>query len=174
MARKRVLVTAGPTREAIDPVRFISNHSTGKMGYAIARECMLRGAQVTLVTGPVDLARPLFMEVVPVTTAEEMFEAVTSRSAEQDIIIKTAAVADYRPSEVHSEKVKKQEGELSIPLTRTRDILGYLGEHKKEGQFLCGFSMETENMLENSRGKLEKKNLDMIAANNLKEAGAGF
>ena len=174
MAGKKVLVTAGPTREAIDPVRFISNHSTGKMGYAIARECMLRGAQVTLVTGPVNLDSPLFMEVVPVTTAEEMFEAVTSRSAEQDIIIKTAAVADYRPSEVHSEKVKKQEGELSIPLTRTRDILGYLGEHKKEGQFLCGFSMETENMLENSRGKLEKKNLDMIAANNLKEEGAGF
>ena len=174
MAGKKVLVTAGPTREAIDPVRFITNHSTGKMGYAIARECMLRGAQVTLVTGPVNLASPLFMEVVPVTTAEEMFEAVTSRSTEQDIIIKTAAVADYRPSEVHSEKVKKQEGELSIPLTRTRDILGYLGEHKKEGQFLCGFSMETENMLENSREKLEKKKLDMIVANNLKEEGAGF
>ena len=174
MAGKKVLVTAGPTRESIDPVRFISNHSTGKMGYAVARECMLRGAQVTLVSGPVNLDSPLFMEVVPVTTAEEMFEAVTSRSAEQDIIIKTAAVADYRPSEVHSEKVKKQEGELSIPLTRTRDILGYLGEHKKEGQFLCGFSMETENMLENSRGKLEKKNLDMIVANNLKEEGAGF
>ena len=174
MAGKKVLVTAGPTREAIDPVRFISNHSTGKMGYAIARECMLRGAQVTLVTGPVNLDSPLFMEIVPVITAEEMFEAVTSRSAEQDIIIKTAAVADYRPAEAHSEKVKKQEGELSIPLTRTCDILGYLGENRRESQFLCGFSMETENMLENSREKLEKKKLDMIVANNLKEEGAGF
>lgn len=174
MVGKKVLVTAGPTREAIDPVRFLSNHSTGKMGYAIARECMLRGAQVTLVTGPVNLAKPLFMDVIPVTTAEEMFEAVTSRSDEQDIIIKAAAVADYRPSEVHPEKVKKREGALSIPLTRTRDILGYLGEHKKEGQFLCGFSMETEHMLEHSREKLEKKQLDMIVANNLKEEGAGF
>lgn len=174
MAAKQVLVTAGPTREAIDPVRFISNHSTGKMGYAIARECMLRGAQVTLVSGPVNLVKPLFMEVVPVTTAEEMFEAVTSRSSKQDLIIKSAAVADYRPVQIHTEKVKKTDGELSIPLIRTRDILGYLGEHRREGQFLCGFSMETENMLENSRAKLENKNLDMIVANNLKQQGAGF
>ncbi len=174
LAGKRVLVTAGPTREAIDPVRFLSNHSTGKMGYAIAEECMLRGAQVTLVTGPVNLPRPLFMEVAPVTTAEEMFEAVTSRSGEQDIIIKAAAVADYSPLQTHTEKIKKKDGELLIPLARTRDILGYLGEHRREGQFLCGFSMETENMLENSRAKLEKKGLDMIVANNLKQEGAGF
>ena len=174
MQGKKVLVTAGPTREAMDPVRFISNHSTGKMGYAIARECMLRGAEVTLVSGPVNLKKPLFMDVVPVTTAEQMFDAVTSRSGEQDIIIKAAAVADYRPAAVYEEKVKKQEGAMEIGFERTRDILGYLGEHRREGQFLCGFSMETENMLENSRAKLEKKNLDMIVANNLKAEGAGF
>lgn len=174
MQGKRVLVTAGPTREAIDPVRFISNHSTGKMGYAIARECMLRGAEVTLVTGPVSLDKPLFMDVVPVTTAEQMFENVAGRSREQDIIIKAAAVADYRPSVVHGEKMKKGEGEMEIGLERTQDILAYLGEHRQEGQFLCGFSMETEHMLENSKAKLERKNLDMIVANNLKQEGAGF
>lgn len=174
MQGKRVLVTAGPTREAIDPVRFISNHSTGKMGYAIARECMLRGAQVTLVTGPVNLDKPLFIDVIPVTTAEQMFEVVTSRSGEQDIIIKAAAVADYRPAVVHGEKMKKGEGEMAIGLERTQDILAYLGEHRREGQFLCGFSMETEHMLENSRAKLERKNLDMVVANNLKQEGAGF
>lgn len=174
MQGKKVLVTAGPTREAIDPVRFISNHSTGKMGYAVARECMLRGAQVTLVTGPVNLKRPLFMEVVPILTAEQMFDEVTARSGEQDIIIKAAAVADYRPAVVSGEKVKKQDGKMEIGLERTKDILAFLGEHRRKGQFLCGFSMETEHMLENSRAKLEKKNLDMIVANNVKEEGAGF
>ena len=170
----KVLVTAGPTREAMDPVRFITNHSTGKMGYAIAENCMLRGAQVTLVTGPTALARPPFVEVVDITSAEEMFQAVTSRSEEQDIIIKSAAVADYRPAQVHQEKVKKADEDLSIPLERTQDILQYLGDHRRDGQFLCGFSMETENMLENSKRKLDKKHLDMIVANNLKEKGAGF
>ncbi len=174
LAGKTVLVSAGPTREAMDPVRFISNHSTGKMGYAIARECMLRGAEVTLVTGPTDLPRPLFMEVVEITSAEEMFQAITARSEAQDIIVKAAAVADYCPAVVHDEKVKKTEGDLSVPLKRTQDILKYLGEHRREGQFLCGFSMETENLLENSKKKLEAKHLDMIVANNLKQAGAGF
>ena len=171
---KKVLVTAGPTVEAIDPVRFISNRSTGKMGYALARVAMQRGAQVTLVSGPVSLEPPLFVDVVPVESAEDMFQAVTSRLAEQDIIIKAAAVADYRPAVVSSEKVKKKEGQMSIELERTDDILKYLGENKREGQFLCGFSMETQNMISNSRAKLEKKNLDMVAANNVKEAGAGF
>lgn len=171
---KRVLVSAGPTREAIDPVRFISNHSSGKMGYAIARECMLRGARVTLVTGPTSLTAPLFMEVAEVTTAEQMFEKISGCSEEQDILIKSAAVADYRPTVVYDEKVKKQEGGLAIPLERTRDILKYLGEHRREGQFLCGFSMETEQLLENSKKKLEEKHLDMIVANNLKQEGAGF
>ena len=169
-----VLVSAGPTREAIDPVRFITNHSTGKMGYAVARAASMRGAKVTLVSGPTSLTPPPFVEVVDVVSAEEMFQAVTSRAAEQDIIIKTAAVADYRPSVVATEKVKKKDGEMSISLERTKDILGYLGEHKRDGQFLCGFSMETEKMLENSIAKLEKKNLDMIVANNLKMEGAGF
>lgn len=169
-----VLVTAGPTREAIDPVRYITNHSTGKMGFAVARAAAVRGAKVTLVSGPTEIAPPPFVEVVDVVSAEEMFQAVTCRSAKQDIIIKTAAVADYTPAVVATEKVKKKDGEMSISLERTKDILGYLGEHKKEGQFLCGFSMETENMLENSVAKLVKKNLDMIVANNLKVEGAGF
>ena len=169
-----VLVTAGPTCEAIDPVRYITNHSTGKMGYAVAKAAAMRGAKVTLVSGPVNLDPPPFVEVVDVVTAEDMFQAVTSRASKQDVIIKAAAVADYRPSVVASEKVKKKEGEMSIALERTKDILAYLGEHKKEGQFLCGFSMETENMLENSVTKLVKKNLDMIVANNLKVEGAGF
>lgn len=174
MAGKRVLVTAGPTVEAIDPVRYITNHSTGKMGYAIAREAMLRGAQVTLVTGPVAIDPPMFVDVVPVTSAADMFEAVTSRAQEQDIIIKAAAVADYTPVTTATEKIKKKDGDNAIALTRTKDILGWLGEHRREGQFLCGFSMETQNMLENSRQKLTKKNVDMIVANNLKVQGAGF
>lgn len=171
---KKVLVTAGPTREAIDPVRYITNHSTGKMGYALAKVCMRRGADVTLVSGPTSVPKPEFVNVIEVTTADEMFQEVTQRAADQDIIIKAAAVADYRPKEVSSEKVKKQDGEYSLEMERTKDILQYLGAHKKEGQFLCGFSMETENMLENSRKKLKKKNLDMIIANNLKTEGAGF
>lgn len=169
-----VLVTAGPTREAIDPVRYITNRSTGKMGYAVAKAAAMRGAKVTLVSGPTELTAPPFVEVVDVVSAEDMFQAVTSRAAKQDIIIKTAAVADYRPAVVAEEKVKKKDGDLSIALERTKDILAYLGEHKKEGQFLCGFSMETENMLENSISKLVKKNLDMVIANNLKVEGAGF
>ncbi|MCI7061292.1 MAG: bifunctional phosphopantothenoylcysteine decarboxylase/phosphopantothenate--cysteine ligase CoaBC [Lachnospiraceae bacterium] len=174
MAGKNILVTAGPTVEAIDPVRYITNHSTGKMGYAIARQAMLKGARVTLVTGPVAIDPPMFVDVVPVTSARDMFEAVTSRAAEQDIIIKAAAVADYTPVTTATEKIKKKDGESDIALTRTKDILGWLGQHRKEGQFLCGFSMETENMLENSRKKLIKKNVDMIVANNLKVQGAGF
>lgn len=173
MVGKNVLVTAGPTMEKIDPVRFISNHSTGKMGYAIAKNCMLRGANVTLVTGKTAIDPPKFVKVVNITSAEEMFEAVVRDFDEQDIIIKAAAVADYRPKNPADEKVKKKDGELTIELERTQDILGYLGDHKKE-QFLCGFSMETENMIENSQKKLWKKNLDMIVANNLKQAGAGF
>ena len=172
---KKILVTAGPTREAIDPVRYITNHSTGKMGYAIAHAASLRGADVTLVSGPVSIAPPPFVKVIPITSAQDMFEAVSAHAAEQDAIIKAAAVADYRPAHVSDEKIKKKDGdELSIPVERTDDILAYLGSHKKPGQFLCGFSMETEHMLENSRKKLEKKNLDMIVANNLKVAGAGF
>ena len=174
LADKRVLVTAGPTVEAIDPVRYITNHSTGKMGYAIAREAMLRGAKVTLVTGPVAIDPPMFVDVVPVTSAADMFEAVTGRAQEQDIIIKAAAVADYTPVTTATEKIKKKDGDNAIALTRTKDILGWLGEHRREGQFLCGFSMETQNMLENSRQKLTKKNVDMIVANNLKVQGAGF
>lgn len=170
----KVLVTAGPTQEPIDPVRFITNHSTGKMGYAIAAVCMRRGAEVTLVSGPTAVQKPEFVNIVPVTTAREMFEEVTSRADEQDIIIKAAAVADYRPKNVSSEKVKKTDGELSMEMERTDDILAYLGSHRRPGQFLCGFSMETENVLENSRKKLKKKNLDMIAANSLKVEGAGF
>ena len=174
MKGKRVLVTAGPTQESIDPVRFITNHSTGKMGYAIAKMCMLRGAEVTLVSGPTSVAKPEFVHVVDVVTAKEMYEEVTKRAKDQDIIIKAAAVADYRPKSVSSEKMKKKDDDLAIPMERTDDILKFLGEHKKEHQFLCGFSMETENMLENSRKKLEKKHLDMIVANNLKVEGAGF
>ena len=171
---KKILVTAGPTREAIDPVRYITNHSTGKMGYAVARRAMLRGADVTLVSGPVSIPPVPFVHTVPVTTAQEMFEAVKEHMPEQDILIKSAAVADYRPAVVSDEKVKKAEGDMSIALERTTDILGYAGSHKKQGQILCGFSMETQNMLENSRKKLRKKNLDYIVANNLKEEGAGF
>lgn len=174
MAGKKVLVTAGPTQESIDPVRYITNHSSGKMGYAIAKEAMLRGADVTLVSGRTAITPPSFVKVVPVVTARDMYEAVTSVSKEQDIIIKAAAVADYRPAIVSDQKLKKKDGEMSIPLERTDDILKYLGEHKQPGQFLCGFSMETQNMIENSRAKLAKKNLDMVAANNLKVAGAGF
>ena len=174
MKGMNVLVTAGPTQEALDPVRFISNHSTGKMGYAIATNAMLRGANVTLVSGPTNIKKPPFVNVINVKSAQDMFEAVTSNADKQDIIIKSAAVADYTPENVSDEKVKKKDGDMSIPLKRTRDILKCLGEHKKEGQFLCGFSMETQNMLENSRAKLKKKNLDMIIANNLKVAGAGF
>lgn len=170
----RVLVTAGPTREAIDPVRYITNHSSGKMGYAIARRAMLRGADVTLVSGPTALEPVPFVKMVPVVTAQEMFEAVRDHLVEQDILIKSAAVADYRPASVSEEKVKKTEGDMSISLERTQDILGYVAEHRREDQVICGFSMETQNMLENSRKKLTKKKLDMIAANNVKDEGAGF
>ena len=170
----KVLVTAGPTQEAIDPVRYITNHSSGKMGYAIAKMAMLRGADVTLVSGRTALTPPPFVRVVPVVTARDMYEAVTSVGQEQDIIIKAAAVADYRPASVSDEKIKKKDDDMSIALERTDDILKYLGEHKPEGQFLCGFSMETENMIGNSRVKLTRKNLDMVAANNVKMAGAGF
>ena len=171
---KKVLVTAGATLERIDPVRFISNHSTGKMGYAIAKNAMLRGADVVLVTGRATAKVPMFVRVVPIESAKEMFEAVKEESTDADIIVKAAAVADYRPRNVATEKIKKKAEDASISLERTDDILGYLGEHRKKGQFLCGFSMETENMLENSRGKLERKHLDMIVANNLKTQGAGF
>lgn len=174
MAGKKVLVTAGPTMEAIDPVRFISNHSTGKMGYAIARIAMQRGAEVTLVTGPTHLEAPPFVRTIPVTSAQDMFEAVASNAKEQDIIIKSAAVADYTPVSVANEKIKKMDGDSQISLKRTTDILKYLGENRTKEQFLCGFSMETENMLENSKKKLAKKNLDMVVANNLKVEGAGF
>ena len=170
----KVLVTAGPTQEAIDPVRYITNHSSGKMGYAIAKMAMLRGADVTLVSGRTALAPPPFVKVVPVVTARDMYEAVTSVSQEQDIIIKAAAVADYRPASVSDEKIKKKDDDMSIALERTDDILKYLGEHKPDGQFLCGFSMETENIIGKSRVKLTRKNLDMVAANNVKMAGAGF
>ena len=171
---KKILVTAGPTQESIDPVRFITNHSSGKMGYAIARAAMLRGADVTLVTGPVSIAPPPFVRVVPVLSAEDMFQAVTSVSDRQDAVIKAAAVADYTPLSVSDQKVKKKDGEMSIELKRTKDILKFLGEHKPDGQFLCGFSMETENMLRNSRKKLAQKHVDMIVANSLRTSGAGF
>ena len=174
LAGKKVLVTAGPTQEAIDPVRCLTNHSSGKMGYAIAKMAMLRGAEVTLVSGPTAIQPPLFVNVIPVTTARDMFEAVTDLSDQQDIIIKAAAVADYRPKQVCEDKVKKKDDQVSIELERTDDILKYLGLHKRTGQFLCGFSMETKDMIGNSRAKLEKKNLDMVAANNLKVEGAGF
>lgn len=169
----KVLVTAGPTREAVDPVRFITNHSTGKMGYAVAKMAMYRGAEVTLVTGPTDLVPPMFVETVQVETAEQMYEAVTARAKEQDFIIKAAAVADYRPAETAAEKIKKSGGGMELILERTKDILAELGADKGK-TVLCGFSMETEHMLENSRAKLRKKNLDMIAANNLRQEGAGF
>ena len=171
---KKILVTAGPTQEAIDPVRYITNHSSGKMGYAIAKAAMLRGADVTLVSGRTAIEPPMFVKIVPVVTAKDIYEAVTSVSDEQDIIIKAAAVADYRPAKVSDEKVKKSDGQMSIELERTDDILKFLGEHKRDGQFLCGFSMETQNVIGNSRAKLTKKNLDMVAANNVKVEGAGF
>lgn len=173
---KKVLVTAGPTQESLDPVRFITNHSTGKMGYAVARQAMLRGADVTLISGPVSIARPPFVEVISVKSAEEMFQAVADRFAEQDYCVMTAAVADYTPAETKTEKIKKSDdgSDLSLSLKRTRDILKWLGEHKKDGQLICGFSMETENILENSTAKLHKKNADLIAANSLKDAGSGF
>ncbi|MDE7246963.1 MAG: bifunctional phosphopantothenoylcysteine decarboxylase/phosphopantothenate--cysteine ligase CoaBC, partial [Lachnospiraceae bacterium] len=174
MAGKRLLVTAGPTQEKIDPVRYISNHSTGRMGYAIARQAMLRGADVTLVSGKTSLQPPAGVRFVPIESAADMAQAVKNAASEQDIIIKAAAVADYRPAVVAQEKVKKKDGELSIALERTEDILAWLGAHRREGQFLCGFSMETEHLLENSRAKLEKKNIDMIVANNLRQEGAGF
>lgn len=169
-----VLVTAGPTRESLDPVRFLTNHSTGKMGYAIAEQAVARGAEVTLVTGPVNLSVPKGVTAVPITTAEEMYQAVISRCEKQDMIIKAAAVADYRPKQVNAEKTKKKDGDLVIELERTRDILLELGSRKKETQCICGFSMETENVMENSRKKLKKKNADMIAANSIRESGAGF
>lgn len=171
---KKVLVTAGPTREAIDPVRFITNHSTGKMGYAIAKQAMLRGAEVTLVSGPVAITPPPFVNVVNVSSAADMYKAVSEACDEQDIIIKTAAVADYTPANVSDEKIKKKDGDMSIPLNRTTDILSWLGRNKKDNQVICGFSMETQNMLENSKIKLEKKNADLIAANSLRDEGAGF
>lgn len=173
---KKLLITAGPTVESIDPVRFISNHSTGKMGYALARVAAERGADVTLISGPVNLQAPRFVKLVPVVSAQDMFEAVKAHSAEADIIIKAAAVADYTPEVVADEKIKKSDGEAELKLKRTTDILKWLGENRAAGkkQFLCGFSMETEHMVENSRAKLEKKNLDMIVANNLKVPGAGF
>ena len=171
---KKILVTAGPTQESVDPVRYLTNHSSGKMGYAIAKAAMLRGADVTLVSGRTSIEPPMFVNLIPVVTARDMYEAVTSVSNEQDIIIKAAAVADYRPARISEEKVKKSDGQMSIELERTDDILKFLGEHKRHGQFLCGFSMETQNVIDNSRAKLAKKNLDMVAANNVKVEGAGF
>lgn len=170
----RVLVTAGPTQEALDPVRYLTNHSTGKMGYALAKIAMLRGAEVTLISGPTAIQPPPFVEVVPVVSAREMFQAVVSHSQEADMIIKAAAVADHTPSSYSPEKLKKKDGELSLSLARTQDILGYLGSHRRPGQIVCGFSMETEDMIENSRQKLLHKQVDMICANNLKQEGAGF
>lgn len=174
MTGKKVLVTAGATQEAIDPVRYITNHSTGKMGYALAKIAMRRGADVTLITAPTNLQAPLFADVVPVVSAQEMFDAVKERAPQMDIIIKAAAVADYTPVSVSDEKIKKKDGDLSLPMRRTTDILAYLGEHRKPGQFICGFSMETENLVENSKKKLQKKNADLIVANNLRDEGAGF
>ncbi len=171
---KRVLVTAGPTQEALDPVRYLTNHSSGRMGYAIAKAAARRGAKVTLVSGPTALKKPAYVDTVDVVSAQDMFDAVTARAQDADIIIKAAAVADYRPATVADNKIKKADDALSIPLERTKDILAALGNSKRPGQFLCGFSMETENLLENSRKKLGKKNLDMVAANNLKVEGAGF
>lgn len=174
LAGRKVLVTAGPTQESLDPVRYLTNHSTGKMGYAIAKMAMLRGAEVTLVSGPTSIQPPMFVDVVNIESAQDMFEAVSARAGESDFIFKAAAVADYTPLDYADNKMKKKDGDLSIPLKRTQDILQYLGAHRREGQVICGFSMETENMLENSRDKLTKKNVDMICANNLKVAGAGF
>ena len=174
MLGKKVLVTAGATMESLDPVRFLTNHSSGKMGFAIAKEAMLRGAEVTVVKANTTAEIPNFVKIVEVSSAKDMFDEVTALSDQQDIIVKAAAVADYTPESYVDSKIKKKDGDLSIPLKRTMDILKYLGENKKEGQFLCGFSMETDNMLENSKAKLSKKNADMIVANNLKDAGSGF
>ena len=174
LAGKRVLVTAGPTQESLDPVRYLTNHSTGKMGYAIAKMAMLRGAAVTLISGPTALQPPPFVNVIPVVSAQDMFAAVNQYAPQADLIFKAAAVADYTPAHYSDDKLKKKDDDLSIPLNRTQDILKYLGEHRKSGQIICGFSMETQNMIENSREKLAKKNLDMICANNLKQYGAGF
>ena len=174
LAGMKVIVTAGPTQESVDPVRYITNHSTGKMGYELAKAAMLRGAEVTLVSGVSNLEPPMFVDYVQVKSAGDMFEAMKSRFLDNDIIIKAAAVADYKPKSYSDEKTKKKDGEMSIELDRTQDILKYLGEHRREGQFYCGFSMETQNMLENSRVKLDKKNIDMVVANNLKIAGSGF
>lgn len=171
---KRVLVTAGPTREALDPVRFVTNHSSGKMGYAIAKMAMLRGADVTLISGPTSITVPPFVKVIKISSAQEMFDAVATEAPTADYIFKAAAVADYTPAEVSEEKLKKKDGDLSIPMKRTQDILKYLGENRRENQIICGFSMETQNMIENSREKLIKKGVDMICANNLKQTGAGF
>lgn len=171
---RKVLISAGATREPIDPVRFITNHSSGKMGYALARAALHRGAEVTVVAAHTDVEPPLFVNVVPVQTAAEMYDAILSRATEYDMIIKAAAVADYTPAVTADNKIKKKDGDLSIPLVRTKDILKALGENKRPGQILCGFSMETENVLENSRKKLESKHCDMICANSLKSAGAGF
>ena len=171
---KRVLVTAGPTQEALDPVRYLTNHSTGKMGYAIAKMAMLRGAEVTLVSGPTALPYPPFVKVIPVVSAQDMFEAVAKFAPQADYVFKAAAVADYTPADYCDNKIKKKDGDMAIPLKRTQDILKYLGEHRVPGQVICGFSMETQNMVENSRAKLTKKGVDMICANNLKQAGAGF
>ena len=174
LAGRNVLVTAGPTQEALDPVRYLTNHSTGKMGYAIAKMAMLRGAEVTLVTGPTAITPPPFVNVVAIRSAQDMFEAVSKAAPDSDFIIKAAAVADYTPEVYCDNKMKKKDGDLSIPLKRTQDILKYLGENRREGQIICGFSMETQNMLENSRNKLTTKSVQMICANNLKQAGAGF
>ena len=171
---KRVLISAGPTQEALDPVRYLTNHSTGKMGYALARMAMLRGAEVTLVSGPVSIAPPPFVRLVPIVSAQDMFEAVTAHAPQSDLIFMAAAVADYTPVQYADDKIKKHDADMQIPLKRTQDILGYLGEHRKENQIICGFSMETRDMLENSRAKLQKKRVDMICANNLKVPGAGF
>lgn len=174
LAGKKVLVTAGPTRESLDPVRYLTNHSTGKMGYAIAKMAMLRGAEVTLVSGPTAIVPPPFVNVVNIVSAQDMFDAVVENAPLADLIFKAAAVADYTPAEYNDNKMKKKDGDMAIPLKRTQDILKYLGEHRVPGQVICGFSMETQNMVENSREKLHKKNVDMICANNLKVAGAGF
>ena len=174
LSGKRVLVSAGPTQEAIDPVRYLTNHSTGKMGYALARMAMLRGADVTLVSGPTAIDPPPFLRTIPVVSAQDMYDAISKNAPQADFIFMAAAVADYTPTECADNKIKKKDGDMAIPLKRTQDILGFLGEHRAPGQILCGFSMETQNMLENSRAKLSKKHVDMICANNLKVPGAGF
>lgn len=174
LSGKRILISAGPTQEALDPVRYLTNHSTGKMGYALARMAMLRGAEVTLVSGPVSIAPPPFIRLIPIVSARDMFEVITANAPDADYIFMAAAVADYTPAQYADDKVKKHDGDLSIPLQRTKDILAYLGEHRSDNQIICGFSMETRDMLENSRAKLQKKKVDMICANNLKVPGAGF